>query len=87
MEYIEGVSLVEFMQDRNKIKPDENRLRLICKKLINIIASLHFSGIAHCDIKPGNIILAADGDVKLIDFGFATDLQDTNGFTEQTCGT
>ena len=33
------------------------------------LAALHKAGFVHCDLKPGNILMSSDGQVKLIDYG------------------
>jgi serine/threonine protein kinase len=38
---------------------------------VKVLATLHATEIAHCDIKPENILIAADFNLKLCDFGFA----------------
>lgn len=43
----------------------------IAIKISRAVASLHRLGIAHRDIKPGNVILMSDGELKLIDLGIA----------------
>ncbi|CAD8058227.1 unnamed protein product [Paramecium primaurelia] len=45
--------------------------KTLASHLIHILATLHNHQIAHCDIKPENILIAADYKVKLCDFGFA----------------
>ncbi|MFD9335464.1 serine/threonine-protein kinase [Streptomyces sp. NPDC060028] len=47
----------------------------ICEGLVH----LHRSGWVHGDLKPDNILLMADGSVKLSDFGLATELTGTHG--------
>ena len=70
MEYIEGITL-----DKLALRGiDEPALLYIFKKIIKILMSLHANGIAHCDIKPENIMITGQGEVKLIDFGFAAEL-------------
>ncbi|MFE0043750.1 serine/threonine-protein kinase [Streptomyces albireticuli] len=43
------------------------------------LAHLHHSGWVHGDLKPDNILLMADGSVRLSDFGLATELTGTHG--------
>lgn len=57
-----------------KISEEQVTLRdavAIALKLSRGVASLHRRGIAHRDIKPGNVILTSDGGLKLIDLGIA----------------
>lgn len=46
------------------------RLQLFCE-LCEEVEHLHNTGIIHCDIKPGNVLIAADGNVHLVDFSIA----------------
>ena len=68
-EYLEGRSLYEEMQRRGPL-PVAETLRLgaaVCDAL----EYLHGHRIIHCDLKPGNIMLCADGSLRIIDFGVA----------------
>lgn len=47
--------------------------RALAVDLIDALGYLHERGIAHCDIKPSNVVFAADGQAKLIDLGIAVD--------------
>ncbi|MBK6407716.1 MAG: serine/threonine protein kinase [Holophagales bacterium] len=68
MEDVEGGSL----RDRLAAGalPLEETLR-IAGEILEGLAVLHGLGIVHRDVKPGNVLLAADGSVKLADFGLA----------------
>lgn len=68
MPFYEGDSL------ETKIAQGEIPIReaiAIAIKISRAVASLHRLGIAHRDIKPGNVILTSDGELKLIDLGIA----------------
>jgi len=47
-------------------------------ELVDAVAHVHGCGLVHRDIKPENMMLTASGRVKLIDFGTAKDLVDTD---------
>ena len=47
-------------------------------EIINALEYMHKKGIAHRDIKPENILLTGEGHIKLIDFGTAKDLIETD---------
>jgi len=69
MEYVEGLSLAELLA-RNKRLPTDVATYVISESARSL-GFAHSKGIVHRDIKPGNIILAYDGAVKVTDFGLA----------------
>jgi serine/threonine protein kinase len=66
MEYVPGENLAERMARKTGV--DCERL---ARELLGALAHIHAAGIVHRDIKPGNVLIAADGGTKLIDFGIA----------------
>ena len=72
MEYVEGEHLNTYCDNRNLSISDRLRLFLeICKA----VAHAHRSLVVHLDLKPSNILVTADGTVKLLDFGTSKLLQ------------
>ena len=70
MELFEGVSLSQW---RKRAHTAEEILSLF-DRIGGGLAAAHDAGIVHRDFKPDNVLVAADGDVKITDFGLALDL-------------
>lgn len=72
MEYLEGVTLAEFLSRGGKLAPDRKTRIRIARQLAAALRHIHESGVAHRDLKPDNIIITRHGNnVKVIDFGHA----------------
>lgn len=69
MEYVEGKSLRQWMQDNPK--PEFEEVRAIIDQVIKGLRALHRREMLHQDLRPENIMIDADGGVTLIDFGSA----------------
>ena len=68
MEYIEGELLLSYAEHHNlEIKERLNLFLKICRA----VSFAHQNLIVHRDIKPANILVGADGEPKLLDFGLA----------------
>jgi serine/threonine protein kinase len=69
MEYVEGTELKTLMRRRGPLPVDE-----AVDLMIQICAGVgyaHRAGLVHCDLKPQNILVTADGRAKITDFGIA----------------
>jgi hypothetical protein len=68
LEYVEGESLADYVEIHQL--DVEGRTKLLVE-VAEALAYAHRRGVIHRDLKPGNILVTADGDVKLLDFGIA----------------
>ncbi|SJZ75821.1 Stk1 family PASTA domain-containing Ser/Thr kinase [Anaerorhabdus furcosa] len=69
MEYIRGKTLKQLINQRGALCKEE--AIDIMKQLISATAEAHRKGIIHRDIKSQNVIVKADGTIKMLDFGIA----------------
>ncbi len=70
MEYIEGITLKEYMEYRGKALTYKETVHFIMQ-ILAALQHAHDKGIVHRDIKPQNIMLLSDGTIKVMDFGIA----------------
>jgi pimeloyl-ACP methyl ester carboxylesterase len=69
LEWVPGSAL----SDPRHRKPfDEGHFHRIATPVAEALAAAHERGIVHRDVKPGNVLVTADGRVKLVDFGLST---------------
>ncbi len=69
MEYIDGLTLKEYIKRRDMMGSEE--VLKIAIKIAEALKAAHANGIIHRDIKPQNIMVTQQGDVKVTDFGIA----------------
>jgi serine/threonine protein kinase len=69
MEFIDGESLEQLIRRRGAIAAHE--AIPVFKQALRGVAAAHRAGIVHRDLKPGNLMVAGNGIVKVMDFGIA----------------
>lgn len=81
MEYVEGHTVRELLQEGTAI-PINEAVEIVDGVLL-ALEYAHRAGIVHRDIKPGNIMLTPTGDVKVMDFGIARAMADSQATMTQ----
>ena len=83
MEYIDGVSLKDYLKGRGGKLSAEETVNLI-RPVISSLSVVHNNKLLHRDISPDNIMIQKDGSVKLIDFGTARFFDSSDGEKSMT---
>ena len=69
MELVPGSTLREVLHRRGRLRPDE--AVSVLEPVLAALAAAHRAGLVHRDVKPENVLVSADGTVKVVDFGLA----------------
>jgi serine/threonine protein kinase len=78
MEYCEGGSMSDLLEANAGYLLPEDCIRAVCASIVLGLEYLHgVANVCHRDIKCGNVLLTADGHVKLADFGVSAELTNT----------
>lgn len=83
MDYIDGESLSARLKRIGK-PLTEPEVKSLLLQVLDALAEVHDKKIWHLDIKPGNIMINADGDVWLIDFGASKQIHSDGNMTTST---
>ena len=86
MELIDGTDFTSYARAEGG-RPRLERLRAALQQLTEGILSLHAGGLIHCDLKPSNVLVQADGRVVILDFGISKHTRGRWSAWEATGGT
>lgn len=78
MDFIDGESLSEKMK-RTGLPLTEQEVRELLPQMLDALKCVHDAGLLHLDLKPGNLMVDKQGNVKLIDFGASKQLDSQRG--------
>lgn len=70
LEYVDGISMRQWLDS----EPGWAAILRVFVAAGRGLAAAHGAGVVHCDFKPANVLIGAEGSVKLIDFGAALEL-------------
>ncbi|HTU05101.1 MAG TPA: Stk1 family PASTA domain-containing Ser/Thr kinase [Trebonia sp.] len=82
MEYVDGRTVRDLLIEGHRLLP-ERSLEII-SGVLRALEYSHQAGIVHRDIKPGNVMVTRNGDIKVMDFGIARAMSDAQATMTQT---
>ncbi len=85
MEYVEGITLKEYIEQQGRLEVRE--AVHFSMQILRALQHAHDKGVVHRDIKPQNILLLSNGDIKVTDFGIARfSCSETKTITDSAIG-
>src|SRR6201992_1571686 len=82
MEYVDGRTVRDLLIEGHRLLPE--RTLEIVSGVLRALEYSHQAGIVHRDIKPGNVMVTRNGDIKVMDFGIARAMNDAQATMTQT---
>jgi serine/threonine protein kinase len=83
MEYVDGRGLDEVIKDLSQPFPIPRATEIFIK-VLSAFAYAHKNGIIHRDVKPSNILITSNDEVKVLDFGIAKLVGETQNHLTKT---
>jgi serine/threonine-protein kinase len=82
MEFVDGRTVRDLLIEGHRLLPE--RTLEIVAGVLRALEYSHQAGIVHRDIKPGNVMVTRNGDIKVMDFGIARAMSDAQATMTQT---
>jgi serine/threonine protein kinase/beta-lactam-binding protein with PASTA domain len=82
MEFVDGRTVRDLLIEGHRLLPE--RTLEIVSGVLRALEYSHQAGIVHRDIKPGNVMVTRNGDIKVMDFGIARAMSDDQATMTQT---
>jgi len=82
MEFVDGRTVRDLLIEGHRLLPE--RTLEIVSGVLKALEYSHQAGIVHRDIKPGNVMVTRNGDIKVMDFGIARAMSDDQATMTQT---
>ena len=85
MEFLQGKTLSRaiIQSGKRKALPEDQGLKVI-ESIGNALSYAHSKNIIHCDLKPANIFIPDEGDIKVLDFGIAQAIKASHQLDEDS---
>jgi eukaryotic-like serine/threonine-protein kinase len=80
MEFVDGRALSAVLRESGALPPQQ--AATIAAHVASALAFAHRHGVVHRDVKPGNVLITADGTVKVTDFGIARAMNTEESLTQ-----
>src|SRR5580658_2392926 len=80
MEFVDGRPLSAVLRESGSLNP--RQIATIGASVAAALAFAHRHGVVHRDVKPGNVLITADGEVKVTDFGIARAMNTEESLTQ-----
>ena len=75
MEFVDGATLKDWLAEKPRARPE---ILAVFERAARGLAAAHAAGLVHRDFKPHNVMVGKDGDVRVMDFGLAREINDTS---------